>query len=70
MPRTEIKTPGGHLVGFIREDGNGHFVVYNAVSHAIGYYDPRTNTTCTTGGTFIARGNISSSLIVDHIWDE
>lgn len=64
MPRNEIKSSGGHLLGYTREDGNGRVVAYNPGGKMLGYYDPKTNTTRTMGGKILDRGDTSAALVI------
>jgi hypothetical protein len=65
MSRTEIKSSGGHLLGFTRADGNGRIVAYNSGSKPLGYYDPRTNTTRSMGGQILSRGDTTAALVLE-----
>ena len=65
MPRNEIKTSGGHLLGYTRQEGNGRVVAHNAGGKMLGYFDPKTNTTRDMGGKILNRGDTSASLVLE-----
>jgi hypothetical protein len=66
MPRNEIKSSNGHLLGYTREDGNGRVVAYGAGSQRLGYYDPKSNTTRSMGGAILSRGNTTAALVLER----
>jgi hypothetical protein len=66
MPRNEIKSSSGHLLGYTREDGNGRVVAYGPGSQRLGYYDPKTNSTRSMGGSILSRGDTTSALVLDR----
>jgi hypothetical protein len=66
MPRNDIKSSSGQLLGYTREDGNGRVVAYSAGGQMLGYYDPKTNTTKSMGGGILGRGDTSAALVLDR----
>jgi hypothetical protein len=66
LPRNEIKSSGGHLLGYTREDGNGRVVAYGPGGQRLGYYDPNTNTTRSMGGSILSRGDTLAALVLER----
>ena len=66
MARDEIKTSGGHLLGYTKADGNGRKVVYNSGGQPLGYYEPKSNTTRSMGGQILQRGDTTAAILLDR----
>ncbi len=60
--REEIKTYSGISIGYIEDRGN-ELYAYEWNGRYLGKYDKRNDTTYSSNGMGIARGNILSALI-------
>ena len=66
MTQIAIKDKYGNLLGYIKDESDGRKSAFTRQGQLLGYYNPKDNTTKDRMGNLLARGDILSSLIMQH----
>ena len=66
MAALEIKNRYGELLGYIKDESDGRKMATTRQGIILGFYNPKTNETRDRMSNLLAKGDILSSLIVDH----
>ncbi len=63
MADQELRDRLGHLLGKIRERGDGTMELRDRLGHLLGTYNPRMNVTRDRLGKLVGKGNLLTTLL-------
>ena len=66
MAQVEIKNSLGNLLGYIKDQSDCRKMATTRQGSILGFYNPKTNLTQSRLGSILAKGDILSSLIMEH----
>ena len=66
MATIEIKNRYGELLGYIKDESDGRKMATTRQGIILGFYNPKTGETRDRMSNLLARGDILSSLIIEH----
>ncbi|MBU2101793.1 MAG: hypothetical protein KKF80_00205 [Candidatus Omnitrophica bacterium] len=66
MAAIEIKNRYGELLGYIKDESDGRKMATTRQGIILGFYNPKTNETRDRQSNLLAKGDILSSLVIEH----